>query len=180
MTDKEILSLIKEDVNKGFRVLIKTYSKPIYWHVRKIVYNHYDADDITQSVFIKVFQNLESFKGESSLKTWIYRIATNESINFLNSAAQKKNVSSEELVMQLSFNLQDDNFFEGEEIQLKLQEAVATLPEKQRIVFMMKYFDDMKYEEISEVLNTSVGALKASYHHAVKKIEEILIQNVEK
>ncbi|MDR3273413.1 MAG: RNA polymerase sigma factor [Flavobacteriaceae bacterium] len=180
MTDKEILSLIKEDVNKGFRILVKTYGKPIYWHIRKIVYNHYDADDITQNVFIKVFQNSDSFKGESSLKTWIYRIATNESINFLNSAAQKKNVGNEELVLQLSSNLQDDNFFEGDEIQLKLQQAIATLPEKQRIVFMMKYFDDMKYEEMSKVLDTSVGALKASYHHATKKIEEILLKNVEK
>ena len=180
MEDKELLLLIEKDPDKGFRYLVKEYSKPIYWHIRKIVLIHDDADDVTQNVFIKVFQNLASFKGDSSLKTWIYRIATNESINFLNSAAQKKNVNSEDLAIQLSSQLPDDNFFEGNEIQLKLQQAIATLPEKQRIVFTMKYFDDMKYEQISEILETSVGALKASYHHASKKIEEFLLKSLEK
>ncbi len=180
MEDKALLLLIESDVNKGFRYLVKEYSKPIYWHIRKIVLDHDDADDVTQNVFIKVFQNLPLFKGESSLKTWIYRIATNESINFLNSAAQKKNMKNEELAIHLSSKLEDDNYFEGNEIQLKLQQAIATLPEKQRIVFTMKYFDDIKYEEMAEILDTSVGALKASYHHASKKIEEFLLKSVEK
>ncbi|PQL91700.1 RNA polymerase sigma factor [Apibacter adventoris] len=180
MDDKELLFLIKENKNKGFKYLVEKYSKSIYWHIRKIVLDHNNADDVTQNVFIKVFLNLDFFKGDSSLKTWIYKIATNESINFLNSAAQKKNVNSEELAIQLSSQLEDDSYFEGEEIQLKLQQAIAMLPEKQRIVFNMKYFDDLKYEEISEILNTSVGALKSSYHHATKKIEEFLLNSIEK
>ena len=179
MEETELLLLLKKDVNSGFRHLLKLYSQVIYWHVRKIVYNHADADYITQNVFIKVFQNLDSFKRNSSLKTWIYKIATNESINFLNSAAQKKNIRNEELVMQLSSHLKDDNFFNGDEIQFKLQQAIAKLPEKQRIVFNMKYFDNIKYEEMSEILETSVGALKSSYHHASKKVEQFLLENIE-
>jgi RNA polymerase sigma-70 factor (ECF subfamily) len=180
MEDATLLLLIEKDINRGFRSLVKEYSQSIYWHVRKIVLVHEDADDVTQNVFIKVFQNLSTFKGDSSLKTWIYRIATNESINFLNSAAQKKNVKNGELAIQLASQLKDDSFFEGDEIQLKLQQALAILPEKQRIVFSMKYFDDMKYEEISEILDTSVGALKASYHHASKKVEEFLLKSIDK
>lgn len=177
MDDKEILQLIEDNVNKGFKLLMGQYSRQIYWHIRKIVYNHADADDITQNVFVKVYQNLKSFKQESSLKTWIYKIATHEAINFLNSAAKRKNINDSELVSGLVSNLQDDNFFEGDEIQLKLQQAIALLPEKQRIVFTMKYFDEMKYEDMAEILETSVGALKASYHFAVKKIENFITEN---
>lgn len=180
MDETELLLLLEKDVNNGFRLLVKRYSQPIYWHIRKIVYTHADADDITQNVFIKVFQNLSGFKRNSSLKTWIYKIATNESLNFINSAAQKKNIRSDELVIQLSSQLKDDNFFDGDEIQFKLQQAIAKLPEKQRIVFNMKYFDDIKYEDMSEILETSVGALKSSYHHASKKVEQFLLANIEK
>lgn len=180
MDETELLLLLEKDVNNGFRLLVKRYSQPIYWHIRKIVYTHADADDITQNVFIKVFQNLSGFKRNSSLKTWIYKIATNESLNFINSAAQKKNIRSDELVIQLSSQLKDDNFFDGDEIQFKLQQAIAVLPEKQRIVFNMKYFDDIKYEDMSEILETSVGALKSSYHHASKKVEQFLLANIEK
>lgn len=180
MDETELLLLLEKDVNNGFRLLVKRYSQPIYWHIRKIVYTHADADDITQNVFIKVFQNLSGFKRNSSLKTWIYKIATNESLNFINSAAQKKNIRSDELVIQLSSQLKDDNFFDGDEIQFKLQQAIAELPEKQRIVFNMKYFDDIKYEDMSEILETSVGALKSSYHHASKKVEKFLLANIEK
>lgn len=180
MDETELLLLLEKDVNNGFRLLVKRYSQPIYWHIRKIVYTHADADDITQNVFIKVFQNLSGFKRNSSLKTWIYKIATNESLNFINSAAQKKNIRSDELVIQLSSQLKDDNFFDGDEIQFKLQQAIAELPEKQRIVFNMKYFDDIKYEDMSEILETSVGALKSSYHHAAKKVEQFLLANIEK
>lgn len=180
MDETELLLLLEKDVNNGFRLLVKRYSQPIYWHIRKIVYTHADADDITQNVFIKIFQNLSGFKRNSSLKTWIYKIATNESLNFINSAAQKKNIRSDELVIQLSSQLKDDNFFDGDEIQFKLQQAIAELPEKQRIVFNMKYFDDIKYEDMSEILETSVGALKSSYHHASKKVEQFLLANIEK
>lgn len=180
MDETELLLLLEKDVNNGFRLLVKRYSQPIYWHIRKIVYTHADADDITQNVFIKVFQNLSRFKRNSSLKTWIYKIATNESLNFINSSAQKKNIRSDELVIQLSSQLKDDNFFDGDEIQFKLQQAIAELPEKQRIVFNMKYFDDIKYEDMSEILETSVGALKSSYHHASKKVEQFLLANIEK
>lgn len=180
MDETELLLLLEKDVNNGFRLLVKRYSQPIYWHIRKIVYTHADADDITQNVFIKVFQNLPGFKRNSSLKTWIYKIATNESLNFINSAAQKKNIRSDELVIQLSSQLKDDNFFDGDEIQFKLQQAIAELPEKQRIVFNMKYFDNIKYEDMSEILETSVGALKSSYHHAAKKVEQFLLANIEK
>ncbi|CVK16815.1 RNA polymerase sigma-70 factor, ECF subfamily [Apibacter mensalis] len=180
MDETQLLLLLEKDINSGFRQLIKMYSQTIYWHVRKIVYSHADADDITQNVFIKVFQNLQGFKRNSSLKTWIYKIATHESLNFINSAAQKKNIRNEELVILLSSQLKDDNFFDGDEIQYKLQQAIAKLPEKQRIVFNMKYFDNIKYEDMSEILETSVGALKSSYYHATKKVEQFLLANIEK
>jgi RNA polymerase sigma-70 factor (ECF subfamily) len=142
-----------------------------------MVLSHDDADDVLQNTFIKVYQNLKSFKGESKLYSWIYRIATNEAITFINTRAKKSGVSSGELKDNLINKLEADVDYDGDEIQLKLQKAVATLPEKQQLVFKMKYFEEMKYEEISEILGTSVGALKASYFHAVKKIEEFLNSN---
>ncbi len=162
---------------KAFRNLVGTYQERLYWHIRRMVLVHDDADDVLQDTFIKVFRNVENFKGESKLYSWMYRIATNEAITFLNSKAKKAGMGSEELQQHLANNLKADAYFEGEEIQLKLQQALARLPEKQRLVFNMKYFDDMKYQEISEALDTSVGALKASYHHAVKKIEDHLTQD---
>lgn len=139
-----------------------------------MVINHDDADDVLQNTFIKVFRSIHSFKGESSLYSWMYRIATNEAITFINQRAKKNNVSNEQWQMQAVDNLEADSYFEGDEIAYKLQKAIATLPEKQRIVFNMKYFEALKYEQMSEILDTSIGALKASYHHAVKKIEEYL------
>ena len=139
--------------------------------------NHEDADDVLQNTFIKIFRNIEKFKGESRLFSWMYRIATNEAITFLNNRAKKQNISSEELQQQILENLENDVYFEGDEIQLKLQKAISTLPERQQQVFNMKYFQELKYKEISEILETSVGALKASYHHATKKIEEFLKQS---
>lgn len=136
--------------------------------------NHDDTDDVLQNTFIKVFQNLKNFKGESKLFSWIYRIATNEAITFVSSKAKKTNVTNEEVQQKALKNLEADEYFEGDEMQIKLQQAIASLPEKQQLVFKMKYFDDLKYEEISEILGTSVGALKASYHHAVKKIEDFI------
>lgn len=157
--------------NEAFQKLLREYQKPLYNHIRNIVLNHDDADDVLQNTFIKVFQNLKNFKGESKLFSWMYRIATNEAITFLNQKAKKNNTTSEELQSKIVDNLKADSYFDGDEIQFKLQKAIANLPEKQQLVFKMKYFEELKYEEISEILGTSVGALKASYHHAVKKIE---------
>jgi RNA polymerase sigma-70 factor (ECF subfamily) len=139
-----------------------------------MVLNHDDADDVLQNTFIKVFSNIQNFKGESKLFSWIYRIATNESLTFIEQRARKQGISNEELQQKSINKLESDVYFEGDIIQLKLQKAIASLPEKQQLVFKMKYFEEMKYENMSEILDTSVGALKASYHHAVKKIEEYL------
>jgi RNA polymerase sigma-70 factor (ECF subfamily) len=167
----------KETQNKAFEMLINTYKERLYWHIRRIVLNHDDADDVLQNTFIKVYRNIDGFKGNSKLYSWMYRIATNESLTFLQAKSTKLGVSSEELQHKLVVNLKSDVYFEGDEIQLKLQEAIATLPEKQKLVFNMKYFQEMKYEEISEILETTVGGLKASYHLAVKKIESFLVSH---
>ncbi len=163
--------------NVAFQNLLHQFQKPLYYHIRNIVLNHDDADDVLQNTFIKVFQNLNKFKGESKLYSWIYRIATNESITFLNSKAKKNNTTSQEIQTKIIDNLEADVYFEDNEIQIKLQKAIAILPEKQQLVFKMKYFEELKYEQISDVLGTSVGALKASYHIATKKIEEFLKSN---
>ena len=160
--------------NVAFQKLLSTYQKPLYNHIRNIVLNHDDADDVLQNTFVKVFQNLKNFKGESKLFSWMYRIATNEAIGFLNQKAKKSGISSQAVQDNAIANLKADVYFDGNEIQLKLQQAINTLPEKQQRVFKMKYFEELKYEEISEIVRTSVGALKASYHHAVKKIESFL------
>ncbi len=142
-----------------------------------MVLNHDDADDVLQNTFIKVFANLKNFKGDSKLFSWMYRIATNESITFMQQRAKKQGISSEEVQQKALNKLESDVFFDGNEIQLKLQKAIAILPEKQQLIFKMKYFEELKYEKMSEILDTSVGALKASYHIAVKKIEEFLKTN---
>ena len=161
----------------AFRELLQLYQKPLYHHIRNIVLNHDDTDDVLQNTFIKIFQNISKFKGESKLFSWIYRIATNESLNFLQQKARKSGITNEEVQQNAIKKLESDVYFDGDEIQLKLQKAIALLPEKQQLVFKMKYFQELKYEEISEIVNTSVGALKASYHLAVKKIEEHLKKN---
>lgn len=163
--------------NVAFKQLVQQYQKPLYFHIRNIVLNHDDADDVLQNTFIKVFSNLKNFKGESKLYSWMYRIATNESLTFIEQRAKKQGISNEEIQQKAIMNLESDVYFEGNEIQLKLQKAIAILPEKQQLVFKMKYFEEIKYENMSEILDTSVGALKASYHHAVKKIEEYLKTN---
>ncbi len=164
----------KETQSQSFEVLINTYKERLYWHIRRIVLNHDDADDVLQNTFIKVFKNIEGFKGDSKLYSWMYRIATNEALTFLKSKSRKLGLSDVELQDRMIGNLEADVYFEGDEIQLKLQKAIAALPEKQKLVFNMKYFQELKYEEISEILETSVGGLKASYHLAVKKIEASL------
>jgi RNA polymerase sigma factor (sigma-70 family) len=163
--------------DQAFQQLLHDYQKPLYNHIRTIVLSHDDTDDVLQNTFIKVFQHLKNFKGESKLFSWMYRIATNEALTFLNQKAKINGISSETLQNKTIDNLKSDVFFDGNEIQIKLHKAVAILPEKQQLVFKMKYFQELKYEEISEILGTSVGALKASYHHAVKKIEVFVTKN---
>lgn len=167
----------KESRAQAFEVLVNTYKERLYWHIRRIVLDHDDADDVLQNTFIKVYKNIDAFKGESKLYSWMYRIATNESLTFLKQKSKKLKVSDQELKDQMVENLRADVYFEGSEIQLKLQKALATLPDKQKLVFTMKYYQEMKYSEISEILETSEGALKASYHLAVKKIETYLKEN---
>ena len=149
----------------------------MYWHIRKIVLNHDDTDDILQNTFIKVFRNIDKFKGDSKLYTWMYRIATNESITFLNKKAKINSVTIEEVQENAIKNLESDVYFEGDKIQIQLQRAIATLPQKQQLIFNMKYFENHTYEQLSEILETSVGGLKSSYHIAVKKITTYLKSN---
>jgi RNA polymerase sigma-70 factor (ECF subfamily) len=163
--------------NEAFRKLLQLYQKPLYNHIRNMVLNHDDTDDVLQNTFIKIFSNLKNFKGDSKLFSWMYRIATNEAITFMQQRAKKQGISNEEVQQKAINKLESDVFFDGNEIQLKFQKAIAILPEKQQLVFKMRYFEELKYEEMSEILTTSVGALKASYHIAVKKIEEYLHTN---
>ncbi|MEZ5172367.1 MAG: RNA polymerase sigma factor [Bacteroidia bacterium] len=174
LTDQEILEQFADQQRRNyvFNLLVRQFQQRLYWHIRKMVLDHDDADDILQNVFIKAYNGLDKFRGESKILTWLYRIATNESITFLNSKKKRFFVPIVDVENQLSQNLETDSYFNGDKIQMKLQQAILTLPEKQRLVFNLKYFEEMKYEEMSEILGTSVGALKASYHHAVKKIEE--------
>lgn len=160
--------------NSAFQKLLRDYQRPLYNHIRNIVLNHDDADDVLQNTFIKVFKYLKDFKGESKLFSWMYRIATNEAITFINNKAKRHNTTSEALQTKIVDNLKADDYFDGSEIQVKLQKAIVLLPEKQQLVFKMRYYEEIKYEEMSEILGTSVGALKASYHHAVKKIEDFM------
>ncbi len=163
-----------QDREEAFRTLVSQYKERLYWHVRKMVLSHDDADDVLQNTFIKIYKNIDKFKGDSKLYTWMYRIATNESINFLKKKSKRLNSSMEEVKEKAISRLTSDVYFEGDVIQLKLQKAIATLPEKQQLVFNMKYFEEHTYEELSEILETSIGGLKSSYHIAVKKITEIL------
>ena len=157
--------------DEAFTRLVQEYKERLYWHIRKIVLDHEDANDVVQNTFIKVHLNIENFNENSTLFTWMYRIATNEALNFIKSKAKKIGLKNEEWIEAIADNLEADPFFDGDEAALILQKEISKLPEKQRIVFNMRYFDGMNYDSISEILDTSVGALKASYHHAVKKIK---------
>jgi RNA polymerase sigma-70 factor (ECF subfamily) len=172
--DKEIIRLLKTDVNRGFRLLVETYSRRLYWHIRRLVILHEDADDALQNTFISAWKNIGNFRNESALYTWLYTIATNEALTLINKRKRNSAVSLDDIGSYLANSLEGSTWFDGDEAQVKLQNAILQLPEKQRIVFNLRYFDEMPYEEMSKVLGTSEGALKASYHHAVKKIEEML------
>jgi len=175
-TDKELLDKFADPGtrNYAFNLLVKKYQERIYWHVRRMVIDHDEADDLVQDIFIKVWRGLENFREDAKIYTWMYRIATNECITHLNKKKKRIFIPWVDVEGQLSQKLESDPLFDGDKIQRKLQQAVLTLPDKQRAVFNMKYYEEMKYEEMSEVLGTSVGALKASYHHAVKKIEDYM------
>ncbi|RKD87837.1 RNA polymerase sigma factor [Mangrovibacterium diazotrophicum] len=177
INEQQLINQLRNEETKqvAFRNVVTLYKERLYWHVRKIVLDHEDADDILQNTFIKVWRNIDSFRAESGLYTWLYRIATNESLTFLNQKKRKSfRGTDEEVNDYLVENIQADPYFNGDDLQLKLQEAIAKLPEKQRLVFNMRYYDDIKYQDMEKILDTSEGALKASYHHAVKKISEYL------
>ncbi|MET3112595.1 RNA polymerase sigma factor (sigma-70 family) [Pedobacter sp. CG_S7] len=175
--DAEIIAKFSQENTRSeaFNLLLNKYQQKIYWHIRRLVIDHDDTDDLVQEVFIKVWKNLEKFRNDSQLYTWIYRIATNESITFLNKKKQKNNTPLDEVSAELAESLVETSYFNGNKVELKLQQAILSLPEKQRLVFNMKFYDDLKYEEISAIVGTSVGALKASYHIAVKKIETFML-----
>ena len=162
----------------AFDLLMRTYGEQIYWQIRKMVLSHDDANDLLQNCFLKAWNNLSNFRGDAKLSTWLYKIAVNESINFLNKERTRQQVTGEDNAEFLASHLEADEYFSGNDVEKELQKAILSLPEKQRLVFNMRYYDDMKYEEMSEVLGTSVGALKASYHHAVKKVTAF-VQNAE-
>ncbi len=177
--EKQLISALQSVVQKedAFKKLVSLYKERLYWHIRKIVIDHDDTDDVLQNTFIKVFKNIDRFKGDSKLFTWMYRIATNEAITFINKKAKQNNITFEAVKNQLISRLESDVYFEGDEIQLQLQKAIATLPQKQQLVFNMKYFENHTYENLSEILDTSVGGLKSNYHLAVKKITAFLKTN---
>jgi RNA polymerase sigma factor (sigma-70 family) len=173
--DKEILKLLKneESSEKGFRLLMGMYKVRLYHHIRQLVGNHEDADDVLQNVFIKVFRNINNFEEKSGLYTWLYRIATNESLTFIQSQKRKQTISIDDVVIDISDKTSEE-FFDEKHLQIKLEKAIDLLPAKQKAVFHLRYYDEMTYEDMSSILDTSVGALKASYHHAVKKIESFI------
>lgn len=176
--DVKILSLIrnKTSVEQGFRLLMDTYQEKLYNHIRRMVGEHEDTNDVLQNVMIKVYKNIEKFEQNSALYTWLYRIASNETISYLRSKKRKATSSIDNEELGLNKNLYAEQSVDGEEAEKILKMALEELPDKQKLVFNMRYFDEMSYREISEVLNTSVGSLKASYHHAVKKIESYIKQ----
>lgn len=179
MTERDDIEILKDfgnpDLsNQAFQEIIQKYKVRLYWHIRKMVIDHDDTDDVLQNTFIKIWKGLSSFQGDSKLYTWLYRIATNESLTFLKQKNKRFFTPLDEVNQELSSKIESDPYFDGDKAQLKLQQAILKLPDKQRLVFNMRYFDEINYDEMSQILGTSAGALKASYHHAVKKIEEFL------
>lgn len=178
--EKDIIEQLQDPARQreAFACVVRQYSEQLYWQIRRMVISHDDANDLLQNTFIKAWSNLEYFRAEAKLSTWLYRIALNECLTFLNKQRAANQLSLDDIDATLVNKLESDSYFNGDEMQRYFQEALLTLPEKQRIVFNLKYFQEMKYEEISEILGTSVGALKASYHHAVKKIENYLQEHL--
>lgn len=177
--DKELLMQFREPATKerSFTLIIKKYQEKLYWHIRRMVVSHDDANDVLQNMFIKVWNALENFREDSQLYTWLYRIATNESLTFLEQQKKRASVSLSDVESGLSNRLKADKHFDSNKLEWKLQVAIQNLPEKQRVVFNLRYYDEMPYEKMSKILETSEGALKASYHHAVKKIEDFILNS---
>lgn len=177
--EEEIIEQLQDPSlqRKAFGEVVKEYSEQLYWQIRRIVLSHEDANDLLQNTFIKAWSNLEYFRGDAKMSTWLYRIALNECLNFLNKQRAQNQMSLEDAETNMVNKLESDPYFDGDETQLLFEKAIQILPEKQRMVFNLKYFQEMKYEDMSEILGTSVGALKASYHHAVKKIQDFLKTN---
>lgn len=175
--DKEILDKfrLEETRNLAFNLLVRKYQKRVYWLIRKMVIDHDDANDLSQEVFVKIWYNLDEFRGDSALFTWIYRVATNECLSYLKKKRRRFFLPIHDIEGELAGKIESGNHFSGNEIERKLQLAILKLPEKQRLVFNMKYFEEMPYEEMSQILGTSVGALKASYHHAVQKVKNYVL-----
>ncbi|MCX4334962.1 MAG: RNA polymerase sigma factor [Bacteroidales bacterium] len=174
-SDKEIVSMLRaEKKEQAFNALVQEYKERLYWHIRRFTCSHEDADDLLQETFIKIWGALDSFKGASSLFTWVYKIATNEALNFLRKKKVRSILQMESLDNVLWKKIDEDPYFNGNEVQRQLHKAIQKLPEKQRLVFNLRYFDELSYNEISEILNTSPGSLKASYHHAYVKIKDEL------
>ena len=178
--ENEIIEQLRDPKKQraAFAKVVSLYGEKLYWLIRKMVLDHEDANDLLQNTFLKAWTNIEYFRGDAKLSTWLYKIAVNECITFLNKQRNVERISLDDAEAFLLERLRGDEYFDGDEIQFKLQQAIHTLPDKQRLVFNMKYFDEMKYEEISEVVGTSVGALKASFHHAVEKIKSFLTKEV--
>lgn len=178
-SDEKLLEMFAEadSANYAFNLIVRKYQERLYWHIRRMVISHEDTDDVLQNTFVKAWKGLTNFKNESQLYTWLYRIATNETITFLNKKRKRFFIPFNDVEKELLNSLEQNDGFTGNEIEMKLQRAILTLPEKQRMVFNMKYYEEMKYEDMSKILETSVGVLKASYHHAVKKIEEFIKQD---
>jgi RNA polymerase sigma-70 factor (ECF subfamily) len=172
--DKELIQQFRENREHAFNLIVRKYQERLYWHIRKMVISHDDADDVLQNTFLKAFQGLDKFREDASLFTWLYRIATNESLTFLKKQRSRFLLPLGDYQQYLERTLESEPHLDGDELQIRLQKAILRLPEKQRLVFNMKYFDEMKYEDMSAILGTSVGALKASYHHALKKLEQDL------
>lgn len=177
--DKELLMLFRDPLTKekAYTSIIRKYQEKLYWHIRRMVVDHDDANDVLQNVFIKVWKGLEQFREDAKLYTWLYRIASNESISFLEQQKKRQSVSLDDVQGALSDRLKSDKDFDASKVEWKLQLAIQQLPEKQKLVFSLRYYDEMPYEDMSRVLETSEGALKASYHHAVKKIEEYILNH---
>jgi RNA polymerase sigma-70 factor (ECF subfamily) len=177
LDDKELLVQFRDPATKerSFTLIIKKYQEKLYWHIRRMVVSHDDANDVLQNMFIKVWNALGNFREDSQLYTWLYRIATNESLTFLEQQKKRASVSLSDVESGLSNRLKADKHFDANKLEWKLQVAIQQLPEKQRVVFNLRYYDEMPYEKMSQILETSEGALKASYHHAVKKIEDFIL-----
>ena len=174
--DEELLTDFAEgdNPNYAFNMIVRKYQEPVYWHVRRLVISHDDANDIVQDVFLKAWQALGSFRRDAALFTWLYRIATNEALSFLKKKKRRYLLPLTDVSRQLEESLEADVYYEGDKMEKQIQKAILSLPEKQRAVFNLRYYDEMKYEDMSGILDTSVGALKASYHHAVKKIQKYI------